>query len=336
MEHKPGTFRTSIGGQALIEGILMRGPEKQAIVVRSPEGLVTKVEELTLIKDKYPILGLPILRGAVTFLDSMIRGVKALMFSADYFPDDEAAQPSKLDLWLEKHVPAEKLQNVLVWVSVLLSLGMTLVLFMLLPTFVAGLFHAQNAALHNLIEGVIKVAIFLAYLILCSKQKDVRRVFCYHGAEHKTIHCYEHGLPLTPENARSFPRLHVRCGTAFLIMVMIIAIFVYTVTPINALIDAWGVADGAPKLALVILIRILLMPVIAGISYEITVKWAGSHPDNPIVKVVLWPGMQMQYLTTHEPDDAQMECAIAAMQAVLAREDAEEAKTAAKPVPAAS
>ena len=197
MEHKPGTFRTSIGGQALIEGILMRGPEKQAIVVRSPEGLVTKVEELTLIKDKYPILGLPILRGAVTFLDSMIRGVKALMFSADYFPDDEAAQPSKLDLWLEKHVPAEKLQNVLVWVSVLLSLGMTLVLFMLLPTFVAGLFHAQNAALHNLIEGVIKVAIFLAYLILCSKQKDVRRVFCYHGAEHKTIFCYEAGLPLT-------------------------------------------------------------------------------------------------------------------------------------------
>ena len=182
MEHKPGTFRTSIGGQALIEGILMRGPEKQAIVVRSPEGLVTKVEELTLIKDKYPILGLPILRGAVTFLDSMIRGVKALMFSADYFPDDEAAQTSKLDLWLEKHVPAEKLQNVLVWVSVLLSLGMTLVLFMLLPTFVAGLFRAQNAALHNLIEGVIKVAIFLAYLVLCSKQKDVRRVFCYHGA----------------------------------------------------------------------------------------------------------------------------------------------------------
>ena len=224
MEHKPGTFRTSIGGQALIEGILMRGPEKQAIVVRSPEGLVTKVEELTLIKDKYPILGLPILRGAVTFLDSMIRGVKALMFSADYFPDDEAAQPSKLDLWLEKHVPAEKLQNVLVWVSVLLSLGMTLALFMLLPTFVAGLFRAQNAALHNLIEGVIKVAIFLAYLVLCSKQKDVRRVFCYHGAEHKTIFCYEAGLPLTVENARIQPKHHPRCGTSFLFVVIIVSI----------------------------------------------------------------------------------------------------------------
>ena len=186
-QEKKQTFRTSIGGQALIEGILMRGPEKQAIVVRAPEGLVTKEEELKLVRDKYPVLGLPIIRGVVTFLDSMVKGIKALMFSADYFPDDEAAQPSKFDQWLEKHVPAEKLQNLLVAFSVILSLGLTLVLFMLLPTFVAGLFRAQNAALHNLIEGVIKVAIFLAYLILCSKQKDVRRVFCYHGAEHKTI-----------------------------------------------------------------------------------------------------------------------------------------------------
>ena len=145
----------------------MRGPEKQAIVVRAPEGLVTKVEELKLVRDKYPILGLPVIRGVVTFLDSMVKGIKALMFSADYFPDDEAAQPSKLDQWLEAHIPAEKLQSALVWVSVLLSLGLTLLLFMLLPTFVAGLFRAQNAALHNLIEGVIKVAIFLAYLILC-------------------------------------------------------------------------------------------------------------------------------------------------------------------------
>ena len=153
--------------------------------------------------------------------------------------------------------------------------------------------------------------------------QEIKRMFGYHGAEHKTIHCYEHGLPLTPENARSFPRLHVRCGTAFLIMVMVIAIFVYTVTPINGLIELWGVPDGAPKLALVILVRILLMPVIAGISYEITVKWAGSNPDNPLVKVVLWPGMQMQYLTTNEPDDGQIECAIAAMQKVLEREEAE-------------
>ena len=146
MEKNNKQFRTSIGGQALIEGILMRGPEKQAIVVRSPEGLVTKVEELTLIKDKYPILGWPILRGAVTFLDSMVRGVKALMFSADYYPEDENVQPSKLDKWLEEHVPAEKLQSVLVWMSVILSLGLTLLLFMLLPTFIAGLFPARGVA----------------------------------------------------------------------------------------------------------------------------------------------------------------------------------------------
>ena len=158
-EKKQGTFRTTIGGQALIEGILMRGPEKDAIVVRAPEGLVTRVTERKFIKDKYPILGLPIIRGAATFLSSIITGVKALMFSADYFPDDESAQPGKFDRWLEKHVPAEKLQNVLVAFSLILSLGMTLVLFMLLPTFIAGLFHAKSAALHNLIEGVVKLSL---------------------------------------------------------------------------------------------------------------------------------------------------------------------------------
>lgn len=314
MEHKPGTFRTSIGGQALIEGILMRGPEKQAIVVRSPEGLVTKVEELTLIKDKYPILGLPILRGAVTFLDSMIRGVKALMFSADYFPDDEAAQPSKLDLWLEKHVPAEKLQNVLVWVSVLLSLGMTLVLFMLLPTFVAGLFRAQNAALHNLIEGVIKVAIFLAYLILCSKQKDVRRVFCYHGAEHKTIFCYEAGLPLTVENVRKQPRHHPRCGTSFLFMVIAISILVSTV-----IFAIWPVHHVVWRF----LAHLAMLPLIVGISYEFN-RWAGRH-DGLITRILVAPGLWLQNFTTFEPDDSMIEVGIKALELVLPENKGEDA-----------
>ena len=313
MEHKPGTFRTSIGGQALIEGILMRGPEKQAIVVRSPEGLVTKVEELTLIKDKYPILGLPILRGAVTFLDSMIRGVKALMFSADYFPDDEAAQPSKLDLWLEKHVPAEKLQNVLVWVSVLLSLGMTLALFMLLPTFVAGLFRAQNAALHNLIEGVIKVAIFLAYLILCSKQKDVRRVFCYHGAEHKTIFCYERGLDLTVENARAMPRHHPRCGTSFLFVVIAVAILASCVV-----FALPGVQDVATNPLVRILLHLALVPVVVGVTYEIN-HFVGAH-DNWFTKILAAPGLWMQNFTTFEPDDSMLEVAIEALKLVLPEE----------------
>lgn len=214
-------------------------------------------------------------------------------------------------------------------VSMVLGLVLGVVLFIVAPAALTNLIvgeYDSNTVLWNVVDGLLRVLVFVFYLWLIGRMQDIKRMFGYHGAEHKTIHCYEHGLPLTPENARSFPRLHVRCGTAFLIMVMIIAIFVYTVTPINALIDAWGVADGAPKLALVILIRILLMPVIAGISYEITVKWAGSHPDNPIVKVVLWPGMQMQYLTTREPDDGQIECAIAAMQRVLEREEAEDAK----------
>ena len=174
------------------------------------------------------------------------------------------------------------------------------------------------------------MAVFIFYIWLIGRMEDIRRMFMYHGAEHKAIHCYEHGLALTPENARSFPRLHVRCGTAFLIMVMVIAIVVYTIVPVNALIAAWGVPDGLPKLALVIAVRILFLPIIAGISYEITVKGAGSHPDNPLVKVILWPGMQMQYLTTNEPDDSQIECAILAMQKVLEREEREAAQARAK------
>ena len=216
-------------------------------------------------------------------------------------------------------------------VSMVLGLVLGVVLFIVAPAFITNLIvgeYDQNTVLWNIVDGLLRVAVFVFYLWLIGRMQEIKRMFGYHGAEHKTIHCYEHGLPLTAANARSFPRLHVRCGTAFLIMVMVIAIFVYTITPINGLIEMWGVPDGAPKLALVILVRILLMPIIAGISYEITVKWAGSHPDNPLVKVVLWPGMQMQYLTTNEPDDGQIECAIAAMQKVLEREQAEDAKAA--------
>ena len=212
--------------------------------------------------------------------------------------------------------------------SMVLGLVLGVVLFIVAPAFITNLIvgeYDQNTLAWNIVDGLLRVAVFVFYIWLIGRMSEIKRMFGYHGAEHKTIHCYEHGLDLTPENARSFPRLHVRCGTAFLIMVMIIAILVYTITPLNALIAAWGVADGAPKLVLVILVRIALMPLIAGIAYEITVKWAGSHPENPLVKVVLWPGMQMQRLTTREPDDGQIECAIAAMQQVLVREQAEEA-----------
>ena len=216
-------------------------------------------------------------------------------------------------------------------ISMVLGLVLGVVLFIVAPAAITNLIvgeYDSNTLAWNIVDGVLRVAVFVFYIWLIGRMEDIKRMFGYHGAEHKTIHCYEHGLPLTPENARSFPRLHVRCGTAFLIMVMIIAILVYTITPINGLIGAWGVPDGLPKLALVIVARILLMPVIAGISFEITVRWAGSHPENPLVKVVLWPGMQMQYLTTREPDDGQIECAIAAMRLVLEREEAEAAKAA--------
>ena len=308
-EKKQETFRTTIGGQALIEGILMRGPEKDAIVVRAPEGLVTKVTERKFIKDKFPILGWPIIRGMATFISSIITGVKALMFSADYFPDDESTQPSKFDQWLEKHVPAEKLQNVLVAFSVILSLGMTLVLFMLLPTFIAGLFHAQSAALHNLIEGVVKVLIFLAYLILCSKQKDVRRVFCYHGAEHKTIFCYEAGLPLTVENARIQPKHHPRCGTSFLFVVIIVSILVSSIVfPYINWQNLW-VRIG---------VKLLLLVPVVGITYEFN-RAVGAH-DNKLTRILSAPGMWMQNFTTNEPDDSMLEVAIEAMKLVLPEE----------------
>lgn len=308
-EKKQCAFRTSIGGQALIEGILMRGPEKQAIVVRSKEGLVTKVEELHLIKDKYPILGWPIIRGTVMFLSSIINGVKALMFSADYFPDEEVGEPDKLEQWLEKHVPAEKLQNVLVWVSVVLSLGMTILLFMLLPTFLAGLIDPfiNSPLVHNLVEGVVKIVIFMGYLILCSKQKDVRRVFCYHGAEHKTIFCYEAGLPLTVENARIQPKHHPRCGTSFLFVVIIVSVLASSI--VFSFVDDWK--NVWVRVGLHFL---LLIPVV-GITYEFN-RWVGRH-DNKLTHALSAPGMWMQNFTTNEPDDSMLEVAIEALKLVL-------------------
>ena len=309
MEKKKGGFRTSIGGQALIEGILMRGPEKDAIVVRSPEGLVTKVTERKFVKDKYPILGIPILRGAVTFISSMITGVKALMFSADYFPDDENAEPGKLEKWLDEHIPADKLQSLIVAFSVVLSIGLMLVLFMLLPTFIAGLFHATSPAVHNLIEGVVKIAVLLTYMILCSRQKDVYRVFCYHGAEHKTIFCYEAGLELTVENVRKQKRFHPRCGTSFLIIALILSILVFSVV-------TWS----SPLIRT--LLKLALTPIVVGIAYEL-IKLAGRY-DNVFTRILSFPGLKLQHLTTREPDDSMIEAAIASVKPVIPEKKGED------------
>lgn len=309
MEQKQScAFRTTIGGQALIEGILMRGPDKQAIVVRSKEGLVTKVEDRKLVSQRYPILGWPIIRGSVVFLTSVIQGVKALMFSADYFPDEDLGEPDKLDQWLEAHVPAEKLQSVLIAVSVVLSLGLTLLLFMILPTFLAGLIDPfiNSALVHNLVEGVVKIAIFMAYLILVSRQKDVRRVFQYHGAEHKTIFCYEAGLPLTVENARIQPRHHPRCGTSFLFVVIVVSILASSA--VFTFVDwrSFWVRLG---------LHLLLLVPVVGVTYEFN-RLVGAH-DNWLTRLLSAPGMWMQNFTTNEPDDAMLEVAIEAMKLVI-------------------
>ena len=188
-------FRTSIGGQALIEGILMRGPEKQAIVVRDQDGnLVEKVEALKMIKDRYPILGMPLIRGTVNFLAAMVSGVRALMYSADFYPEEEASEPSRFEQWLERHLTSKKLESAIVMLAVAMGVGLSVFLFMVLPTFLTGgllhLFPDFPMWGRNLMEGILKVLIFLGYLIVCSRQKDIYRVFQYHGAEHKTIFCY--------------------------------------------------------------------------------------------------------------------------------------------------
>ena len=207
--------------------------------------------------------------------------------------------------------------------ALILGLVLAIALFILLPALASNVLvgeYEQNPFVWNIVDGLMRVIIFIFYVWLIGRMPDIKRMFAYHGAEHKTIHCYEHGMSLTPENAKQFPRLHVRCGTAFLIMVMLIAILVYTAVPLDAAIDALGIS-GPAAFVLLLVVRIALMPVIAGVSYEITVKWAGSHPDNPLVRVVLWPGMQMQRLTTNEPDEGMLECAIAAMNLVINQEE---------------
>ena len=312
----PSKFRTSIGGQALIEGVLMRGPGKQAIVVRSPEGLVEKVEELTLVRDKYPVLGLPIIRGAVTFVDSMVKGVKALMFSADYFPDDDVAEPGKFDRWLEGKLGNEKMQKVITALAVFLSLGLTILLFFLLPTFLAGFIdtYIKSAAVRNLVESVIKLVIFFAYMILCSKQKDIYRVFQYHGAEHKTIFCYEAGLPLTVENCRKQPRHHPRCGTSFLFVVVVVSILVSSLV--------FSFVNWRNMWVRMALHLLLLIPIV-GVTYEFN-RYVGGH-DNCVTRALAKPGLWLQNFTTNEPDDSMREVAIRALELGIPEEKGKDA-----------
>lgn len=308
-EQEQVCFRTMIGGQALIEGILMRGPTRQSIVCRTENGLVEKVEELKLIKDKHPALGWPFVRGVVTFLDSMVKGVRALTYSADLLPEDQQEEPTKFDLWLEKKLGSEKAQKYLVAFAVVFGIGLSVLLFFLLPTLLAGLFDkvVSTPFLRNLVEGAIRIVIFLLYLWFCTRLQDIQRVFRYHGAEHKTIFCYEKNLPLTVENVRSQQRFHPRCGTSFLLVVVIISILVFSLVSLRArLWDNVWIRMG---------LRLLLLPVVVGISYEIN-RWVGRH-DNAFSHAISAPGLWLQRLTTVEPDDGMMECAIRALELVV-------------------
>lgn len=314
-------FKTLIGGQALIEGIMMQGPDKRSIVVRGPEGIVTKVEPL---KKRTGIAKWPLIRGVVNFASSMVSGVKALMYSAEFFPEEEDAKPSKFDEWLEKKLGSEKMEKAVISFSVVLGVLFSVGLFFLLPTLISGLFDRviHSAVIRSLIEGVIRIAIFMGYMILISKMKDMKRVFSYHGAEHKTIRCYEAKLPLTVENARKMTRLHPRCGTSFLFVVMIVSILVFSLaTPLLRPITA-GITSHWLEALVRVVLKLLLLPIVVGISYEFN-RLVGRH-DNWLTRALSAPGMWLQYLTTNEPDDSMLEVGIEALTLVLPEKEGED------------
>ena len=296
-------FKTMIGGQALIEGILMQGPEKKSVVVRGPDGLVVKTEPLKLPKDRYPILGWPLLRGVVNFAASMVGGVKALLYSAEFFPE-EAGEPSKFDRWLEDKIGSEKMEKFVIYLAVVLGVAFSVGLFILLPTFLTGLIPGlrANFLARNLLEGLLKIALFMGYMILISRMQDMRRVFSYHGAEHKTIRCYEARLPLTVENVRPMTRMHPRCGTSFLLVVICISILCGCFIRVE---NTW----------LRMGLHLLMLPVIVAVSYEFN-RLVGRY-DNRLTRILTAPGMWMQNFTTNEPDDSMIEVAIRALEEVI-------------------
>lgn len=293
--------KTNIGGQAVIEGVMMRGPQKIAVAVRKPDGEIdVKIEDNIPLTKRNKFLSLPIIRGAVGLVDSLVIGIKTLTYSASFFEEEEE---SKFDKYLKEKL-GDKVDNFYIGVSLIISFIIAIGLFFILPTYSANFIEkiTENTIIINLIEGVIRLLIFLGYIYLISRMKDIQRVFEYHGAEHKSIFCYEHGLELTPENAMKFTTLHPRCGTNFLLIVMLISIVVFSFL-------------GWPNLVWRILSRVILLPVIAGISYEF-IKWLGRS-ESRISKVFSYPGLMLQKLTTRQPDEKQMEVAIAALKAVI-------------------
>ena len=300
-------FKTMIGGQALIEGIMMRGPEKDAIVIRGKDGLTVEVSPRKL-NPPGSWKNWPFIRGIFNFFDAQIVGVKALLRSADLAPDEMQEEPSKFDKWLEKKLGSEAFQKAIVGIAVAMGLLLSIGLFFLLPMVISGFFDKiiTGTLLLNLVEGIIRMVIFMAYMILVSRMPDMKRVFSYHGAEHKTIRCYEARLPLTVENIRPQRRFHPRCGTSFLFLVVFISIIV-------------GSFISWDNPAIRMLLKLALIPVVVGISYEL-IKLAGRS-DGILTRIISAPGMWLQRITTCEPDDSQIECAIAALEAVIPEDE---------------
>lgn len=294
---------TSIGGSAVMEGVMMRGPKEIATAVRKPDGEIEiDKRAVSSLVTKYHVNKIPILRGVFAFFDSMISSIRALMWSAE-FVDLEDEEESKFDKWLTKKF-GDKVKDIVIYFSLLISVVFSVGLFFVLPHFITTFLdnYIKNNLIITLIEGVIRISIFLGYVLLASRMEDIKRVFQYHGAEHKTIFCYEAGLELNVENARNMSRLHPRCGTSFLVFVMIISIILFSFV-------SWG--NMWVRLGL----KLLLLPVVAGISYEI-IRWAGRSKSKAVC-VISRPGMWLQKITTREPDDSQLEVAIESMKAVL-------------------
>lgn len=291
--------KPNVGGQAVIEGVMMRGTDKVAVAVRQPNGeIVVDVNPVNSLRDKYPILKKPLLRGVIALFESLYDGMKALAYSAQVSGDED-----------------EQLTGKEMAMTIATSVALAIGLFIVIPTWSMRFLHAltDDPMLLNLAEGVLRMAIFLSYIAAISSMKDIQRVFQYHGAEHKTIYTYEAGLPLVVENVRPFSTLHPRCGTNFLMIVMLISMFIFTFL-------------GWPSLLERIASRIVLMPVIAGVSYEL-IRFAGAHADNRLVHMAIMPGLLLQKLTTRQPDDSQIEVAIASLKAVLPPEELAETKS---------
>ena len=306
-------IKTSIGGQAVLEGVMMKGPDYIATSVRKSSGeIVVDKQPVNAVIKKNKLAKLPIIRGVINFVQSMVLGVKTLMLSAELYDLDEeeaAYEPSKFDLWLEK---VFKNKDAVIYTSVVIALFLSVALFIFLPAFVTRLVtpFIPYDFVKSLIEGVMRMVIFVAYVLLVSQTKEIKRVFQYHGAEHKSIACYEHGEELTVENVRKYSRFHPRCGTSFLIEVMIIGIIVFSFV-------TWS------NLALRIVIKLALLPLVAGLAYEF-IKFAGRC-DNKLMRALSAPGLWLQRITTKEPDDKQIEVAIRSLTEVIP-ENEEDAK----------